>query len=89
MFKDRVFDLDLIEGERGRICIHTSYGELSARADSFCDMCKFIRRELWYYHTIGQFLYPPISRESSPKAQYTPITWKDGLVTIPLLGYQC
>jgi hypothetical protein len=57
MFKDRVFDIDLIEGEKGQICIHTSYEELSACADSFCDMCKFIRRELWYYHSFGRYYF--------------------------------
>lgn len=30
------------------VLIHESYAELSACADSSCDLCKFVRRELWF-----------------------------------------
>jgi hypothetical protein len=50
LFEDRVLDPDLIpESDGWRVHIHTNYEELSACAETFCDMCKFLRRELWYH----------------------------------------
>ena len=66
-FKDRVFDLDLILDEKERICIYKNYEELSACADSICDMCKFIRRELWYYHHIDRYYFRRIIEDPHQK----------------------
>ena len=50
LLRDRIFQVtDNIQGPRSeKVEIHASYAELSACADSVCELCMFFRRECWY-----------------------------------------
>ena len=89
-FKDRVFNLDLILNEKERICIQTNYEELSACADSICDMCKFIRREIWYYHHINRYFFRRFIEDPHQKLsiylQYGKKGWSEYLWWIIKVG---
>ena len=46
-FARRLFDPAPLEGEH--ITLHRNFAELSKCATDLCDLCKFIRREFYYY----------------------------------------
>ena len=50
LLRDRIFQVtNNIPGPRSeKVEIHASYAELSACADSICELCMFFRRECWY-----------------------------------------
>ena len=90
-FKDRVFNLNLMFNEKERICIHTTYEEPSACAESICDMCKFIRRVLWYCHMpIDRYLFRRYVEDPHQKLgvylQYGKKCWPDYLCCLINVG---
>lgn len=50
LLRDRIFQVrdNIPESDFEKVEIHASYAELSACADSICELCMFFRRECWY-----------------------------------------
>ena len=46
---DHILHAKHISSWSGDVILHASYAELSACAESFCDLCMFFLRECWYY----------------------------------------
>ena len=59
IFQNQVFEIrSNADYTTLNIAIHANYGELVACAESSCDLCKFLRRELWYFRYVD-YVYRP------------------------------